>query len=190
MGRYEIQPADGSRRPRKRVGRGPGSGLGKTAGRGAKGQKSRAGYARRDWFEGGQMPLQRRVPKRGFKNPFRTVFEVVNLADLDRVEGVEIDKERLAEAGLIRSAKNPVKLLGRGKIDRNVNVIVDAFSASAREAVEAAGGTCTPLSATGGPAPARHRPVAPAPAPVSPDEIPQEPAVADEATPAEASPEA
>ena len=148
MGRYDIKPADGSRRTRKRVGRGPGSGRGKTAGRGTKGQKSRSGYTKRAWFEGGQMPLQRRVPKRGFKNPFKTVYEVVNIGELDRVKTDEIDKGVLKEAGLIRSEKLPVKLLGTGKIDRKLNVTVEAFSVSAREAIEAAGGSCTTIEST------------------------------------------
>lgn len=148
MGRYDIKPADGSRRSRKRVGRGPGSGTGKTAGRGSKGQKSRSGYTNRAWFEGGQMPLQRRVPKRGFKNPFKTVYEVVNVGDLDRVKTDEIDKGVLKEAGLIRSEKLLVKLLGDGKIERKVNVTVEAFSASAREAIEAAGGRCNIIETT------------------------------------------
>ena len=145
MGRYEIKPADGSRKSRKRVGRGPGSGTGKTAGKGTKGQKARSGYSGRAWFEGGQMPLQRRVPKRGFKNPFKTTYEVVNLGDLDRVQGDEVDKDALKDAGLIRSRNVPVKILGNGKIERKLNVTVDAFSASAREAIEAAGGKCNTI---------------------------------------------
>ncbi len=153
MGRYNIQPADGSRRPRKRVGRGPGSGYGKTAGRGTKGQKARSGHTQRAWFEGGQMPLQRRVPKRGFKNPFRRIYEVVNLDDLGRLTQTEIDKQVMADAGLIRSADGLVKLLGNGKIDKKVHVTVDACSDSARRAVEAAGGTCTALGEPGGPVP-------------------------------------
>lgn len=145
MGRYDIKPADGSRHSRRRVGRGQGSGTGKTAGKGMKGQKSRAGYKRRAWFEGGQMPLQRRVPKRGFKNPFKTTYEVVNLGDLQKVTESEIDKKVLAEVGLIRSEKNLVKLLGDGEIKRKLNVTVDAFSSSARQAIEDAGGRCITL---------------------------------------------
>lgn len=143
MGRYEMNPAEGSRQTRKRIGRGPGSGTGKTAGKGHKGQRARSGYSRRAWFEGGQMPLQRRVPKRGFKNPFRTVYEVVNVGDLERVEAEHVDKETLKEAGLIRSINVPVKMLGNGKLEKTFNVTVEAFSASARTAIEAAGGTCT-----------------------------------------------
>ncbi len=143
MGRYEIKPSEGSRQTRKRIGRGVGSGTGKTAGKGHKGQKARSGYSQRAWFEGGQMPLQRRVPKRGFKNPFRKVFEVVNLADLERIKGSDVSKEALVEAGLIRSVGTDVKILGNGKIEKSVNVTVEAFSSSAREAIEAAGGSCT-----------------------------------------------
>ena len=143
MGRYEMNPAEGSRQTRKRIGRGPGSGTGKTAGKGHKGQRARSGYSRRAWFEGGQMPLQRRVPKRGFKNPFRTAYDVVNVGDLERIKTEQIDKEVLKEAGLIRSTNMPVKVLGNGKLDRSVNVTVDAFSASARTSIEAAGGVCT-----------------------------------------------
>ncbi|MFC1545421.1 50S ribosomal protein L15 [Gemmatimonadota bacterium] len=143
MGRYEINPSVGSRQTRKRIGRGTGSGTGKTAGKGHKGQKARSGYSQRAWFEGGQMPLQRRVPKRGFKNPFRTTYDIVNVGDLERVKTEQIDKEALKDAGLIRSANGLVKVLGNGKLDKSVNVTVDAFSASARTAIEAAGGSCT-----------------------------------------------
>ena len=142
MGRYEIKPADGSRQSRKRIGRGPGSGTGKTAGKGTKGQKSRSGHSQRAWFEGGQMPLQRRVPKRGFTNIFKVSYQVVNLSDLERIKGDEVDKKILKETRLIRSVNKPVKLLGNGTIQKKYNVTVDAFSVSAREAIEAAGGTC------------------------------------------------
>ncbi|MFC1544040.1 50S ribosomal protein L15 [Gemmatimonadota bacterium] len=142
MGRYEIKPADGSRSNRKRLGRGPGSGRGKTAGKGHKGQKARSGHKNRPWFEGGQMPLQRRVPKRGFTNPFHKVFQVVNLKDLEKVKGGEIDRAALREVGLIRSVGKPVKILGEGSIERKVTVRVDAFSEAARRAIEAAGGSC------------------------------------------------
>ena len=145
MGRYDIKPADGSRRARKRVGRGTGSGYGKTAGKGTKGQKSRSGYKQRAWFEGGQMPLQRRVPKRGFTNIFKVPYQVVNLGDLERVKGDVVTKEILEECRLIRSASKPVKLLGNGDIHKKYDVTVDAFSASARKAIEDAGGTCTAL---------------------------------------------
>jgi len=184
MGRYNIQPADGSRRTRKRVGRGPGSGTGKTAGKGMKGQKARSGYTHRAWFEGGQMPLQRRVPKRGFKNPFRREYQVVNLDDLGRITAAEIDKEVLAEAGVIRSADGMVKLLADGTIDRKVHVTVDAFSAAARTAVEAAGGSCTALAEPVGPAatPASDLAAPPAPETAPEEETPVDTTSEDEKT--------
>ena len=145
MARYKIKPADGSRGSRKRLGRGAGSGKGKTAGKGTKGQKSRSGHTYRAWFEGGQMPLQRRVPKRGFKNPFRTSYQVVNLGDLERVGKADIDKQALEDAGLIRHADEPVKILGDGELKEKVNVTADAFSGTARRAIEEAGGSVTIL---------------------------------------------
>lgn len=136
---HDLTPAKGSKKAKKRVGRGPGSGLGKTAGRGHKGQRSRSGYSRRPGFEGGQMPLVRRVPKRGFTNIFRVEFAVVNLADLAELEG-EVTPESLAAAGRVRRGR-PVKVLGDGEIGRALTVKAHAFSASAREKIEAAGGT-------------------------------------------------
>jgi large subunit ribosomal protein L15 len=143
MGRYEIKPAGKSRQPRKRLGRGPGSGLGKTAGKGHKGQRARSGFKSKPGFEGGQMPLQRRVPKRGFKNPFRRSYQVVNLSDLQKLELESIDQRVLADAGLVRSAQQPVKILGGGEVARRIQVTADAFSESARRAIEAAGGSCS-----------------------------------------------
>jgi large subunit ribosomal protein L15 len=136
---HDLSPAKGSKKDKKRVGRGPGSGLGKTAGRGHKGQRSRSGYSRRPGFEGGQMPLVRRLPKRGFTNIFRKEFAVVNLADLAELEG-EITPELLAETGRVRRGRM-VKVLGDGEITRALTVKAHAFSASAREKIEAAGGT-------------------------------------------------
>ncbi len=136
---HDLTPAKGSKKDKKRVGRGPGSGLGKTAGRGHKGQRSRSGYSRRPGFEGGQMPLVRRVPKRGFTNIFRVEFAVVNLGDLAEMEG-EITPESLAAAGRVRRGR-PVKVLGDGEIGRAMTIKAHAFSASAREKIEAAGGT-------------------------------------------------
>jgi large subunit ribosomal protein L15 len=136
---HDLTPAKGSKKDKKRVGRGPGSGLGKTAGRGHKGQRSRSGYSRRPGFEGGQMPLVRRLPKRGFTNIFRKEFAVVNLADLAELEG-EITPELLAETGRVRRGRM-VKVLGDGEITRALTVKAHAFSASAREKIEAAGGT-------------------------------------------------
>lgn len=143
---HDLQPAEGSKRKRKRVGRGPGSGWGKTSGRGQKGQKSRSGASIPAGFEGGQMPLQRRIPKRGFTPRSRTVYQIVNVGWLDRVEGDEINPEALVAAGLIRSAAKPVKILGTGDASRAFNVTVDAFSESARSKIEAAGGTADSMS--------------------------------------------
>lgn len=148
-----MKPAPGSRRPRKRVGRGPGSGLGKTSGKGHKGARARSGGGPSPGFEGGQMPLQRRLPKRGFKNPNRVDYQVVNLSDLAlRFEAGEVvDPETLASRGLA-TRNGPVKILGKGTLDRALTVRADAFSASARGAIEKAGGTAATLAelASGG----------------------------------------
>jgi large subunit ribosomal protein L15 len=141
---HELSPAPGSKQSRKRVGRGPGSGLGKTAGRGEKGQKSRSGYSRRIGFEGGQMPLVRRVPKRGFKNPFRTVYTVINVGQLAELEG-EVTPQVLVDRGLVHGGL-PVKVLGDGDIARAITVRAHRFSKSARSKIEAAGGTCEEFS--------------------------------------------
>jgi large subunit ribosomal protein L15 len=139
---HDLRPPKGARKNPKRVGRGEGSGLGKTSGKGHKGQRSRSGGGVRPGFEGGQMPLQRRLPKRGFTNIFKKRFDLVNLRDLDRFEsGSIIDPEGLAAAGLIRKADNKVKLLGDGRIEKPLTLKVHSVSAKAREAVEAAGGT-------------------------------------------------
>lgn len=145
---HDLSPAKGSKKDRKRVGRGPGSGLGKTAGRGEKGQKSRSGYSRRPGFEGGQMPLVRRVPKRGFTNIFRVEHAVINVSDLAELppeHGAEVSPESLAEAGLVRRGK-PLKVLGGGEIERSLTVKAHAFSGSARRKIEAAGGSCEELA--------------------------------------------
>lgn len=135
---HDLQPAPGSRRNRKRVGRGPG-GTDKTAGRGHKGQKSRSGAGKGQFFEGGRSTLISRLPKRGFNNVGAT-FEVVNLSQLAALEGDTIDRAALEQAGLVRRKDRPVKLLGGGELSRAVTVQVDAASASAVKAVEAAGG--------------------------------------------------
>lgn len=140
-----LSRPEGTGKKRKRVGRGPGSGLGKTAGRGHKGHKARAGGNTRPGFEGGQMPLQRRVPKRGFHPPHRVEYQVVNVRDLARVEGDEATPETLRASGLIRTLKQPVKILGDGEIERALKVSAHAFSRSAREKIEAAGGAATEL---------------------------------------------
>jgi large subunit ribosomal protein L15 len=142
---HELSPAKGSKHSKKRVGRGPGSGLGKTAGRGEKGQKSRTGYSRRPGFEGGQMPLIRRVPKRGFTNIWKVEYAVVNLSQLAEFEG-DVTPEALVERGLVRSGRK-VKVLGDGEIGKPLRVVADKFSKSAREKIEAAGGRCEELQA-------------------------------------------
>ncbi len=140
---HDLKPAPGSTRARKRLGRGRGSGTGKTSGRGHKGQKSRSGYSRRLGFEGGQMPLIRRVPKRGFTNIFRKEYAVINLRDLDGFEG-EVTPESLRDRGLVRRGR-PVKILGDGEITAAVQVKAHRFSRVAREKIEAAGGSCEEL---------------------------------------------
>jgi len=135
-----LKPAPGSTQSRKRVGRGPGSGLGKTSGKGHKGHKARTGGGTNPGFEGGQMPLYRRLPKRGFTNPFRVENQIVNLSDLKKVSAEEVSPETLYSAGLIGKPDAPVKLLGTGDADRPYTVRGVAFSASARAKIEAAGG--------------------------------------------------
>ncbi|NCO59869.1 MAG: 50S ribosomal protein L15 [Deltaproteobacteria bacterium CG_4_8_14_3_um_filter_51_11] len=138
----ELSPAEGARKKRKRIGRGPGSGHGKTACKGNKGQNARSGGGVRPGFEGGQMPLQRRLPKRGFKNPFRVEYQVVNVKDLGRFDsGSVVESSLLEQAGLIRSSKSPVKLLGEGDIASAVTVRVNRASRSAIEKVSGAGGS-------------------------------------------------
>lgn len=145
---HELSPAKGSKHSKKRVGRGPGSGLGKTAGKGEKGQKSRSGYRHRPGFEGGQMPLVRRVPKRGFTNIFRSEYAVVNVGMLAKLgdapsEGT-IGPEALAAHGLVRAGL-PVKVLGDGEVEKALTVSAHKFSKSARAKIEAAGGRCEEL---------------------------------------------
>jgi large subunit ribosomal protein L15 len=144
-GIHDLRPAPGATHSRKRVGRGPGSGHGKTAGRGNKGQKSRSGYRHMRGFEGGQMPLHRRIPKRGFTNIFRVEYDIVNLSDLDRFEaGTEVTPQALAEKRLARASR-PVKILGNGEIAKALTVSAHKFSAGARARIEAAGGRCEVL---------------------------------------------
>jgi large subunit ribosomal protein L15 len=145
-GVHDLRPASGATQYRKRVGRGPGSGHGKTAGRGSKGQKSRSGYRHQRGFEGGQMPLHRRVPKRGFTNIFRVEYDVVNIGDLDRFEaGAAVTPETLASARLARKSRL-VKILGDGEVKKALTVSAHKFSASAKARIEAAGGRCEVLS--------------------------------------------
>lgn len=140
---HQLKPADGSKEARRRIGRGPGSGLGKTAGRGHKGQKSRAGYSSRPGFEGGQMPLVRRVPKRGFTNIFRVDYAVVNVGDLEGFEGV-VGPRELEAKGKVRKGRQ-VKVLGGGDLTGVLTVQAHKFSAEARRKIEAAGGRCQEL---------------------------------------------
>ena len=140
MNLSELHPPVGQKHKPKRVGRGPGSGLGKTAGRGEKGQKSRSGYSRRLGFEGGQMPLVRRVPKRGFTNIFRKEFAVINLERLDALEGATFSPESLVQAGVIKNLRSGLKVLGDGEIKRAIEISAHRVSKSAREKIEAAGG--------------------------------------------------
>jgi large subunit ribosomal protein L15 len=137
-----LKPAKGSTQARKRVGRGPGSGLGKTSGRGEKGQKSRSGFSHRPGFEGGQMPLHRRVPKRGFSNArFRKEYTELNLDQLEAFEaGTIVTPEVLLKNGLIRKLRDGVKVLGRGELSKALTVRAHRFSARAQERIAAAGG--------------------------------------------------
>ncbi len=136
-----IKPAEGSKRPRRRVGRGIGSGLGKTAGRGHKGQKSRAGGYHKVGFEGGQMPLQRRLPKRGFKSALLKFNAEVTLSDLDRLEVAEIDVLTLKKSGLVREIAKVVKVIKSGELKRAVKLTGVGATAGAKAAIEAAGGS-------------------------------------------------
>ncbi|MBS5594350.1 MAG: 50S ribosomal protein L15 [Clostridia bacterium] len=140
---HELHPAEGSRHRLKRKGRGIGSGLGKTSGKGHKGQKARSGGGKGPYFEGGQTPLQRRLPKRGFSNyPFRVRYSVISLSDLTRFEaGSVVTPDALIDCGLVKQMENGgVKVLANGEIDRALTVKANAFSAKAKEAIEAAGG--------------------------------------------------
>ncbi|HEX7808481.1 MAG TPA: 50S ribosomal protein L15, partial [Thermoanaerobaculia bacterium] len=137
-----LKPKKGSRHAKKRVGRGPGSGHGKTSGRGEKGQKSRSGFSRTLGFEGGQMPLHRRLPKRGFTNIFKKDYAVVNVSDLERFDnGASIDEAALRQAGLVKGQHDGVKILGDGELSKKLTVSATKFSKSAREIIEKAGGT-------------------------------------------------
>jgi large subunit ribosomal protein L15 len=141
MKQNELSPAVGSRRNPKRIGRGPGSGTGKTSARGENGQKSRSGYSQKRGFEGGQMPLKRRVPKRGFKNIFRIEYRTVNVDRLNELPaGSEVTPELLQDAGLLRKGKSPVKVLGNGDLKIALTVHAHKYTGSAAQKIEAAGG--------------------------------------------------
>ena len=141
MKMHELAPALGSTKEAKRIGRGHGSGQGKTAGTGHKGQKARAGHGMRAGFEGGQMPLQRRVPKRGFNNIFAEEWTAINVSALEVFEdGTVVDAAALAAKGIIKKANLPIKVLGNGKLTKKLEVKLNAYSASASEKITAAGG--------------------------------------------------
>ena len=139
---HELSPAQGSKKSVKRVGRGTASGQGKTSGKGQKGAKSRSGYSRQAGFEGGQMPLQRRLPKRGFNNIFATEYATVNVSDLEKrfETGAVVDEQSLVECGLLKKTLDGVKVLGKGEIKKALTVKVTAVSESAKAKIEAAGG--------------------------------------------------
>lgn len=139
---HELAPAEGSKKSVKRIGRGAGSGQGKTAGKGHKGQLARAGRGMRPGFEGGQMPLQRRIPKRGFNNIFAKEIATVNVSALEKAfdDGATVDIEALINKGLIKKALDGVKVLGNGEISKKLTVQVNAYSDSAKQKIEAAGG--------------------------------------------------
>ena len=139
---HELSPAAGSKKEVKRIGRGAGSGQGKTAGKGHKGQKARAGRGMRPGFEGGQMPLQRRVPKRGFVNIFGKEFSIVSVSALDQSfeDGAVVDIDALIEKGLVKKVLDGVKILGNGEISKKLTVQVNAYSEAAKQKIEAAGG--------------------------------------------------
>ena len=143
MGLENLKRPGGTKRKRKRIGRGQGSGRGGTSTAGHKGATSRSGFRKKPGFEGGQMPLKRRVPKKGFTNIFRTEFQVVNVGELKRAGGKEINIEVLIASGLVRSQNEPVKILGNGEVEGALEVSANAFSKSAIEKIEAAGGKVT-----------------------------------------------
>ncbi|MBR6693407.1 MAG: 50S ribosomal protein L15 [Clostridia bacterium] len=139
---HELHPAFGSTKEAKRIGRGHGSGNGKTAGKGHKGQKARAGHGMRPGFEGGQMPLQRRVPKRGFNNIFAEEYAIINVAALEVFDdGAVVDMKALVKKGIIKNADKPVKVLANGKLTKKLTVKEVSFSETAKQKIEAAGGT-------------------------------------------------
>ncbi len=138
---HELSPAPGSVKDAYRKGRGAGSGNGKTAGKGHKGQKARSGGGVRPGFEGGQMPLHRRIPKRGFNNIFAKEYVSINVDVLNRFEdGAVVDAEAISKAGIVKNTRDGIKILGRGELNRKLTVVAVAFSASAKEKIEAAGG--------------------------------------------------
>ena len=150
MNLSQIKPPAGQKHKKQRVGQGMGTGRGKFSGRGAKGAKSISGYSRMRGFEGGQMPLHRRLPKRGFNNIFRKEFAIVNVAALEAMEGSSFDPQSLMEAGVIHKLKDGLKILGSGDLKRKITVKAHAFTKSALEKIQAAGGTAEVISAEKG----------------------------------------
>jgi large subunit ribosomal protein L15 len=148
MNLSDLRPPAGQKHSRKRIGRGMGSGLGKTATRGSKGQRAGTGFGQKRGFEGGQMPLHRRLPKRGFKNIFKKQYAVVNLGRLQRLEGDDFTPDRLIEMGVIHKVKDGVKVLGSGELKRKIRVEAHLFSNSAREKIQAAGGEAALIGGT------------------------------------------
>ena len=140
-----LVPDKGSTRNTKRRGRGHGSGLGKSSGRGDKGAGQRSGFKRRSCFEGGQMPLSRRLPKRGFTNNFRKEFQIVNISKLNEIKAEKIDAKVLYEKGLVRSPFKPIKILGSGDLKQSIDIVATEFSKSAKEKIEKLGGTAQVL---------------------------------------------
>jgi large subunit ribosomal protein L15 len=147
MNLSHLKPPAGQKHKKQRVGQGMGTGRGKFSGRGAKGAKSVSGYSRMRGFEGGQMPLHRRLPKRGFTNIFRKEFAVVNVARLESLEGDSFTPERLLELGVIHKLKDGLKILGSGELKRKISVRANLFSKSAMEKIQAAGGTAEVIEA-------------------------------------------
>lgn len=149
MNLSDLKPPAGQKHARKRVGRGIGSGRGKTSGRGHKGQHSISGFSQKRGFEGGQMPIHRRLPKRGFKNPFRKEYAVINVGRLDKLEGDAFDPVRLKELGVIKKLKDGLKILGGGELTRKITVTAHLFSQSALEKIQAAGGKAEVIASAG-----------------------------------------
>ena|SRR5437763_15521771 len=147
MNLSNLRPPAGQKKNKKRIGRGMGSGTGKTAGRGTKGQKSISGFGQKRGFEGGQMPLHRRLPKRGFTNIFKKQYAVVNLGRLDKLEGDTFTADRLMELGLIKKLHDGLKVLGSGELTRTIHVQAHLFSKSAAEKIEKAGGKAEVIGA-------------------------------------------
>lgn len=151
---HDLKSAPGARKKRKRVGRGPGSGNGKTAGKGHKGQKARAGYSRRLGFEGGQTPIHRRLPRRGFNHENRSPYAIINLDVIEAAfeAGADVNVDTIVSAGLAKAARGGIKILGRGELTKKLNVKVQAISPGAQEKIVAAGGTVEIVAASAAPA--------------------------------------